>query len=100
MDLKKDIRGVTLVETVLYVGLLALLVSTYVALLTQLTLMQDRESIGGRLAESSNLVLNQVTHFVENAQRINISSSTLGTNTSILLLTDASGASVTIDTVV
>ena len=96
----KDNRGVTLIETILYVGLLVLLVSAYVALLSQLTLMQDRQSIGGRLPESATLALDQVTQVVENAQRINVTGSTLGTPTSVLQLTDATGTTMTIDSVV
>lgn len=96
----KKVRGVTLVETVLYIGLLALLVSTYIALLSQLTLMQDRQSLSGRLAESATLALDQTVQFIENAQRINVTGSALGTSTSVLQFTDATGATVTLDTVV
>ncbi len=100
MSFWQDTRGVTLVETILYVGLLALLVTAYIALLSQLTLMQDRQSVSGRLAESATLALDQSVQFIENAQRINVTGSTLGTSTSVLQLTDASGTAITLDTAV
>ncbi len=100
MRIMRDIHGVTLLETVIYIGLLTVLVSAYIGILTQLTTIQDRQSISGRLAESATLALDQVTQFTENAQSITVSTSTLGTSTSVLQFKDATGTAVTIDTVI
>ncbi len=93
-------RGVTLVETILYVGLLALLVSAFVALLSQLTIIQARTSTGGRLAENAAMALHFATASLPSAQSVDVSSSTLGTATSVLHYTNAAGTSVILDTVI
>jgi hypothetical protein len=93
-------KGVTLIETILYVGLLALLVSSFVALLMQLTIMQSRTSIGGRLAENAAIALHFASTSLPSAQTVDITGSTLGSATSVLKYTNAAGATVTIDTVV
>ena len=87
-------------ETILYVGLLALLVTAFIGLLSQLTVIQARTSLGGRLAENAAIALHFVGTDVPRAQSINITGSSLGSQTSVLRYTNSAGTAVIIDTVV
>lgn len=100
MTLARAPKGVTLVETILYVGLLALLVTAFVGLLSQLTVIQARTSTGGRLAENAAIALHFVGTSLPSAQSVNVTGSTFGTSTSVLRYTDSDGVAVIIDTVV
>jgi hypothetical protein len=100
MSLSQSPKGVTLVETILYVGLLAVIVTAFVGLLSQLTVIQARTSTGGRLAENAAIALHFVSTSLPSAQSVNISGSTLGSQTSVLRYTNAAGTAVIIDTAV
>jgi len=93
-------HGVTLVETILYVGLLAVILTAFVGLLSQLTVIQARTSIGGRLAENAAVAMHFVSTALPSAQSVNISGSTLGSQTSVLRYTNPAGTAVIIDTVI
>ena len=96
----KPPQGVTLIETILYVGLLAVIVTAFVGLLSQLVVIQARTSTGGRLAENADVALHFVSTALPSAQSINVSGSTLGSQASVLRYTNAAGTAVIIDTVV
>jgi hypothetical protein len=100
MSISQAPRGVTLVETILYVGLLALLVTAFVGLLSQLTVIQARTSTGGRLAENAAIALHFTTTELTSAQSVNVSGSTFGTSTSVLRYTNSAGTSVILDAAV
>jgi hypothetical protein len=100
MLLSRYPKGVTLVETILYVGLLAVIVTAFVGLLSQLVVIQARTSTGGRLAENAAIALHFVSTDLPRAQSVNVSGSTLGSQASVLRYTNADGTAVIIDTVV
>lgn len=96
----KNQTGVTLIEVIVYLGILSILVTGYVGLLSQLTVIQARTAVGGRLAENAAIALHFVSTDLPSAQSVNISTSTLASQASVLRYTNAAGNSVILDTVV
>ncbi|NQV89281.1 MAG: hypothetical protein HQ488_03095 [Parcubacteria group bacterium] len=92
-----NLKGFSLLETVIYIGLLSLLLSSTVVF--SLGLLQKVDVIDSRvrMEEKAALVLNELSNEITQAQSINITGSTLGVDGSSLVFVDATGVSVTID---
>ncbi len=92
-----NLRGFSLLETVIYIGLLSLLLTSTVVF--SLGLLQKVDVIDSRvrMEEKADLVLDELSNEITQAQSVNITGSTLGVAGSSLVFVDASGVSVTID---
>ncbi|TAL50701.1 hypothetical protein EPN81_02110 [Patescibacteria group bacterium] len=88
-------KGFSLIETVLYIGLLAILVPSFT--FVTLGYLEKSESIGLRIRmeERVAIILSEFQQELGQAQAIDITNSSLGSNDSSMVLIDSSGTPVT-----
>jgi len=89
-------RGFSLIETVLYIGLLAILVPSF--LIVTLGFIQKSEAVDPRvrMEEKAGLILSELQDELITAQSINVSASSFGTDNSSLVYVDESGTTITL----
>lgn len=94
---RKSQKGITLVETLIYIGLLVVILPPLVIALVRVTRQVSLLDIRNRIQTSAALISSQITSDVTQASQIKVSTSTLGSSPSTLVFLDAAGQSVTID---
>lgn len=90
-------RGITLLETAIYIGLFSMVLPAFVMFVFHIWQGQVAFDARTRLEQTSALVFLETTHALTEADSIRISTSTLGTDSSVLRFTDASGTEIIID---
>ncbi len=90
-------RGVTLLETVLYIGLIAILLPAFIIFVQQVWQQQIGFDARLRLEQTTALTFLEMTHAITEASAILVSTSTLGTDASILRFQDKNGTEVLIE---
>lgn len=97
MDIKKNQKGITLVETMVVIALLIIILPVTVSTLVRLGKESAYFSLLQRINSSSNLVLSELSNELTSAKSFSISSSTLGINSSTFIFIDRNNDTVTID---
>lgn len=89
-------KGFSLIETVLYIGLLAILLPSFV--MVTLGYVQKSESVDPkiRMEEKVAVLFSEIQHELTGAQSIHVTGSSLEVDDSSLVFVDAQGVSVTI----
>lgn len=90
-------KGITLLETLIYIALLLIIVPPLVISLIHVTRQVSLLDIRNRINTTSTLVASQITSDITQATQIRSSLSTLGSSPGVLVFLDATGQSVTID---
>lgn len=93
----KSMRGITLLETVLYIGMLMVALPTMVSFVLQISQQDLLFDARTRMEQTAALVLNELQNTIAAADAIRTSTSTLGVNPSTVRLTDDNGDAVVID---
>ncbi len=93
----RNMRGLTLIETVIYLAIVAIIIPVFTVLA-----LQSMEGISGAVAkghvEDAGLAtLGVLQHELTEASSVVVSASTLGSAFSTLVFKDASGTTVTVD---
>jgi hypothetical protein len=90
-------KGISLLETVLYIGILMIALPTFILFVMQLwqnyTLLDARS----RMEQTAATIFQELEHTITEADSINISGSTLGSDNSLLKFRDGTGQLITID---
>lgn len=94
---RSPILGVTLLETILYIALLAIIFPPTVAALLRLSQETSLFDVQHRMDAQAGTILSQMTTDVTRAASVSTSQSTLGANPSTLRFTDATGLTVIVD---
>ncbi len=94
----KDTRGLTLIETIIYMGILTILLSAFLGILTQMLTVHARNSQRSRLAESAWTALNTLIVNLETANAVTSTSSVYDTDLGLLVFKNADGVDITVDT--
>lgn len=89
-------RGITLIETVLFIGLIAIILPGLFFFVIHLIERQDHISTQLLVRQSAALSLQEFQQEIQNAQAISISSSTLSSSTSSLTYVNGEGVTKTI----
>ena len=92
-------RGMTLLETVMYIGVISIVLPTFTIFVLHVWQQQIKFDARMRLEQTSSLVFLELSHDLIEADAIQVSTSTLGTDTSLLQLQDKDGTAMVIDTV-
>lgn len=95
--MRQRIRGITLLETVLYIGMFMVALPTMVGFVLQLSRHDLQFDARVRMEQTASLVLSEIQNTVTSADAVRTSLSTLGTNPSLLTLTNSTGQTVVID---
>lgn len=95
--MRPRIRGITLLETVLYIGMFMVALPTMVGFVLQLSRHDLQFDARVRMEQTASLVLSDMQNMVTSAVAIRTSLSTLGTNPSLLTMTNSSGQTVVVD---
>ncbi len=90
-------KGITLIETLVYIALLVVILPPLVMSLIQVTREVNLLDIRNRINTTSSLVLSQLSTDLTQASQIKVSLSTLGSSPSTLVFLDAAGQTITID---
>ena len=90
-------KGLTFIETVLYIGLIAIILPTMFLSLVYTTRIISLLDVRHEIALSSTTILSLFTKEVSEAQHIRTSLSTFGSNPSTFVYVDSLGVLVTID---
>lgn len=93
----KGARGITLLETVLYIGMLMVALPTMVSFVLQISQQELLFDARTRMEQTAGLVLSELQNTVVAADAVRTSTSTLGVNPSTLRLTDGNGNAVVVD---
>jgi type II secretory pathway pseudopilin PulG len=96
-SLIKDKRGLTLIETLIYMGVLGVCMTAFFGILSQMLTVHARNSTRSRLAESAWLALNTLVANLEVAQAVDTTNSTLSSSPSALFFTLNDGTDVAVD---
>ncbi len=97
MSWKSQKRGVTLLETLIYIALLVVILPPLVMSLIRVTREVGLLDIRSRINTTSSLVISELTLGVTEASQVKVSLSTFGSSPSTLVFLDAVGQTVTID---
>ncbi len=92
-------KGITLLETMLYIGIIAIALPAFTVLILHVWDEQVGFDARMRLEQTTSLFFQEAVSEITEADTILVSTSTLGTDTSVLRFRDANGVSVTIDLV-
>lgn len=92
-------KGITLLETMLYIGIIGVVLPAFTLLVLHVWDEQIGFDARMRLEQTTSLIFLETTHALTESDAILVSTSTLGTDTSVLRFQDANGASVVIDLV-
>lgn len=90
-------RGITLLETVLYIGLMMIVLPMMVTFILRLHERQTLFDARTRMEQTAAVVLHELQTTLTAADAVTVSTSTLSVNPSVLHLTDGNGALVVID---
>jgi hypothetical protein len=94
----KQPQGVTLIETLIYLGLLTIFLMSYSGLLIKLATIQSREGVRGRLIDNAATIMHVWQIELPSSSEIDITNSTLGTTTSELHFVNSEGNDSILDT--
>ena len=94
----QTLRGITLIETLIYLAIVAILIPTFAVLALHAVESASGGVANGHVEDSGLAVLGVLEHELTEAQAVVMSSSILGGMFSTLVLKDASGTIVTFDT--
>lgn len=89
--------GMTLIETVIYIGILAIILPSLVILLISVIQKVTRADARIRIAQTITALQTQLNYELLSALSINTSASVLGVNPSTLRFTSQSGELITLD---
>ncbi|MCR4314420.1 MAG: hypothetical protein NUV84_04205 [Candidatus Uhrbacteria bacterium] len=89
-------RGFNLIETVLYIGLLAVLVPSFVTITLGFIQKSDAVDPVIRMEQKAALVFSEMANELARAQSVNVTASTLGVEDSSFVFVDEDGESVTL----
>lgn len=92
-------RGITLLETVIYIGVISFILPAFIVLVLRVWQQQIGFDARLRLEQTTALIFLELDSAITEADAIRVSSSTLGTDTSSLVFEDQNGTVVTIDLV-
>lgn len=90
-------KGVTLLETMLYIGMIGIILPSFTLFVLHIWNEQIGFDARMRLEQTTALILLETTHEITEADAIQISTSTLASDTSIFKFKDENGGDVTID---
>lgn len=93
----KSQKGITLLETLIYIALLIVILPPLVLSLIQVTRQVSLLDVRNRLNTTSAIIASQLTSDVTQATQIRVSQSTLGSSPSTLVFFDATGQTITVD---
>ncbi|GEM_PF-1590244 len=91
--------GLTLIEMLIYIGLIVIILPALGVIMVQLTQRVSLTDVRGRVTALSHVLFSQYATDFTQARAIAVSQSTLGVNGSVLKFTDSTGTLVTIDRV-
>lgn len=94
---RSPILGVTLLETIIYIALLAIIFPPTVSALLRLSQETSLFDVQHRMDAQAGTILSQLTLDVTQATSVSTSQSTLGTDPGLLRFVDANGLTVIID---
>lgn len=92
-------KGFSLVETVLYIGLLAVLLPSFVTVTLGFVQKSDAVDPVIRMESKAALIISELQHELTRAQSIDVTGSVLGTDDSSFVFVDEDGESVTLQRV-
>ncbi len=92
-------RGITILETVLYIGLFAVLIPATTVFFLQFTQTNDLSARRAQMEQVAGITISHMHTELARANAWNIAGSTLGSVSSILVYTNHGGDSVTIERV-
>lgn len=92
-------NGITLLETMLYIAIVAIVMPAFILFITQIWQQESGHKFEIRIEQSTSLLFLELSHAITESDAIMTSTSTLGTNPSILRFKDANGTIVTLDRV-
>lgn len=90
-------KGITLLETVLYIGILSIVLPTFTVFMLHIWQQQVGFDARMRLEQSSSMLFLELSNDLIESDSIQVSTSTLGTDSSVLRFKDAAGGNVVID---
>lgn len=90
-------RGITLIETVIYIGLFMIILPTFVLFLLQIWQTHISLDARSRMEESAALIFLELQNSIAQAGHITTSTSTLANDNGVIKFTDNTGQLVTID---
>lgn len=90
-------KGITLIETVVYIGLFMVVLPAYVLFLLQVWQTNTSLDERSRMEQTGALVFLELQNGITEAQAINVSTSTLSNDAGVLRFVDSTGQIVTID---
>lgn len=89
-------KGFSLIETVLYIGLLAILLPSLVTVTLGFVQKSDAVDPVLRMESKAALIISELQHELTRAQSIDVTGSVLGTDDSTLVFVDEDGESITL----
>ena len=92
-------RGITILETVLYIGLFAVIIPAATIFFLQFTQTSDLSARRAQIEQTAGIAISHFNTELARANAWNMSGSTLGSVSSILVYTNHAGESVTIERV-
>lgn len=92
-------KGFTLLETIVYIAIFALLIPSFMSIILGFVQKSHAIEMRVRLEEKASLIRSELQYELTQAKSIDITHSTLGTNTSTLVFKDPTNASITIERV-
>lgn len=95
--MRDDQRGITLIETLLYIALFAIILTSSVGLFVQLMQGQQNTRVRGQMEQSAGLLLSHLHTSLAEASAVNTVASTFAANNGILVYADAGGNTITLD---
>ena len=94
---RSPILGITLLETILYIALLAIIFPPTVSALLRLSQETSLFDVQHRMDAQAGTILSQLTLDLTQATSVSTSQSTLGADPSLLRFVDATGLTVIVD---
>ena len=95
----KSQRGITLLETLIYIALLILILPPLVSSLIRVTREVSLLDVRSRINTTSALLASEFTSELIQATQVRVTQSTVGSSPGVLVFYDSTGQSVTIDRV-
>ncbi len=90
-------KGTTLLETILYVGIVMIVLPTFVMFLVNLWQTYTLLDARSRMEQTASVMFLELQNSLTEADAINVSTSTLSNDNGVLKFLDATGQLVTID---
>lgn len=91
-------KGVTLLETVIYIGIIGIVLPSFTIFVLQIWNKQIGFDARMRLEQTTSLVFLEATQELTAADSVQVSTSTLSTDTSVFRFKDENGTDVVLDT--